>query len=1019
MHSRWVSVGQVRVGWRFTYALHLRMTQRHNLFWKRVTLNMERGNSNGQRAVHTLLMRFSTYLVPAAIAVVTLLAMLFLRQGYPVIDGAIIPFAVLEDTSTKLGPREALSELGRQTVVQFHDTQLSESPHWLLIPGQRASAADTRDTLIEIPSWHAVEVACWNASSLDPIGQADRQGATGNIGTSRTGFIIAEVPTDSVLCRGKFSGPARISLRLWHRPQYQAAERAFHRDSGLLDGGLVVLAIFVFLTALINREAIYVIFAGWLVVNLRLAELSVGMDTTWFGRQLPMEWLTFSRELNISAYYLLTVVLFQELFKENLKRVGYARLEQWLQWSCIPMLLLVALPYRVYLPLIWVMTGIAGSIIVFLLVRILMVSRTRTAVWFSIAMIIAMLSGFSEVIAAALGLKQITVVINSVTAALASSLIAALAIAQQMRTERLGRIQAEAELRKTYQEIPIGLFTLDMEGAILRGNPALREMLGLRPDPKKNNSWAFHFGSDQWDQMLQAIQTQQTVEMEVLERLKEQDRWFLVKAKLVEGSIEGSLQDITARVTANERLNHLAHHDPLTGVTNRRGIENALAASIEAVARGEPVCIAYLDLDRFKLINDLYGHGTGDQLLQQVCYRIQRIVPRENILGRIGGDEFLIILDNFKLEEGASLCNRLIDAIELEPFAIEHKAFRVGISIGLLEVGPKMSGADAITGAERACSEAKHVNHVVVFNSNAPCLLEREIELNVLKRFSDNGPPEGLFLVMQPIMSLKDPYAALDFEVLLRMRRADNVVEPAWRVITAAENSGRIAIIDRWVLRNILEWIDEHHDRLEKTRFIDVNLSGGSLNDERFTADAFAMLRQHSRAAKKVCLEITESIAVCDIDNTTKFADQARDLGCRIALDDFGVGYTSFTYLSRLPVDVLKIDGSLVSRALSHPTNLSIIESIAGLTRNLGMTSIAEWTDDLDTIKAMVEAGLDYIQGFIIAQPQLPGAILLANSAADFINDPDVERYVRSILGGHITRDLWETAIGSKPSNLH
>jgi len=824
---------------------------------------------------------------------------------------------------------------------------------------------------------------------------------------------------DSVLCRTIFSGPARISLRLWDSAQYQVAERVFHRDSGLLDGGLVILAIFVFLTALINREIIYIIFAGWLIVNLRLAALSVGMDTLWLGRQIPAEWLGVFREASISAYYLLTIALFQSLFHEELKRVGYARLERWLRWSCVPMLLLVAVPYRIFLPVMWAMTGIAGSIIVFLMIRILSVARSRTAIWFALSLAFAMFSGFSEVIAAALGVKQFLGVVNSVTAALASSLMAALSIAQQMRTERLARVEAEAELRKTYQEIPIGLYTLDMDGAILRGNPALQEMLGAAPDPAGPKTWASYFGLGQWLEMLHAIQTQHTVEIEVLERLKDQDRWFLVQAKLVQGSIEGSLQDITGRVVAKERLNYLAHHDPLTGANNRRGIEIALAASIAAVARGEPVCIAYLDLDRFKLINDLYGHGIGDQVLQQVCARIQRIFPQENAFGRIGGDEFLLILEGYDTDRGASLCQLIIDAIELEPFTIEHRAFRVGISIGLLEVGPRMSGADAITGADRACSEAKHVNHVVVFSSDAPHLLEREMELDVLKRFSDNAPPEGLFLVMQPIMSLKDPYAALDFEVLLRLRRADNTIEPAWRVITAAENNGRIAIIDRWVLKNVLEWIDEHYDGLEKTRFIDVNLSGGSLNDERFTADAFAMLRDHGRAAKKVCLEITESVAVSDIDNTTKFADQARDLGCRIALDDFGVGYTSLTYLSRLPVNVLKIDGSLVTRALSHPTNLSIIEAIAGLTRNLGMTSIAEWTDDLDTIKAMVEAGLDYIQGFIISEPQLPTAILLANSAADFIKDRDVAHYVRVVLGGQVATALWDSAIGLRPGDAH
>ncbi|TRZ70734.1 MAG: EAL domain-containing protein [Rhodocyclaceae bacterium] len=981
---------------------------------------MELGKSIDQRAVHPLLMSFSIYLVPAAIAVASVLALFIFPLNYPSSDGVIVPFEVVKDDAVTLDPPQALAALNNQKTVQYYSTLLSEKPHWFLIPAKNATDS-SRDTLIELPSRHAVRLACWNARSMSPIGKADRETATGNLTASRTGFIITEAPTVPVLCRGEFMGPARISVRLWDKAAYERAENAFHRDSGLLEGGLVILAIFVFLAALINREVIYIIFAGWLIVNLRLATISVGMDTLWLGRQIPADWLVFYRESSISAYYLLTVALFHVLFQDELKRVGFTRLKRLLQWSCIPMLLLIAAPFRIFLPVMWVMTLFAGLSIVFLMSRILFVARSNTAIWFAIALAIAMFSGFSEVIAAALGLKQLIGIVNSVTAALASSLIAALSIAQQMRTERLARVQAEAELRKTYQEIPSGLFTLDMAGTLLRGNPALHDMLGAPQDRFHADlkSWAGYFGKDQWDQMLQLIRTQHTVEMEVLESLQDQDRWFLVKAKHVDDSIEGSLQDITARVSANDRLSYLANHDPLTGVINRRGIEDALDAAIEAVTRGEAVCIAYLDLDRFKLINDLYGHVTGDQVLQQVCARIKLVVPPENVLGRIGGDEFLIILDKFSPDEGAVLCQALIDSIELEPFTVEQKAFRVGISVGLVELGPKMSSDDAITGADRACSEAKHVNHVVVYKANAPNLLEKEIELNLLKGFSADGPPEGLFLVMQPLMSLKNPYAALNFEVLLRMRRADNAIEPAWRVINAAENNGRIAIIDRWVLSNILEWIDEHYDRLEKTRFIDVNMSGGSLNDERFIADAFAMLRKHSRAAKKICLEITESVAVSDIDNMTKFADQARSLGCRLALDDFGVGYTSFSYLSRLPVDVLKVDGSLVSRALSHPTNLAIIESIAGLTRNLGMTSIAEWTDDLDTVKAMVEVGIDYIQAFIIAEPQLPSAILQATSAADFIKDPQVEHYVRTFLGGHNTQDLWETGFGSKSGDLH
>lgn len=971
-------------------------------------------------ALHALLMRFSIYFVPIALALVTLLSLFYCPTQYPQIDGTSIPFAVIEDDSASLSPQMAIKELRRQNAVTSHSTQLSEKPQWVLLPTQNINAANRRDTLIEFPSRHAVSLSCWNAESVELIGQSNRDLATGMIMPARTGFIINEAPRDAILCQALFTGPAQISVRLWSEARFKSAENAFHRDAGLLEGGLVVLSVFVFLTALINREVIYIIFAGWLIVNLRLAALSVGIDTLWFGRSIPAQWMSFYREFAISAYYLLTIALFQSLFREELKRIGFARLQRLMQWSCVPMLLLIAAPFRIYVPMMWVMTGFAGLSIVFLMGKILAVARTKTAIWFALAIAIAVFSGFSEVIAAAFGFKQMLGIINSVTAALASSLMAALSIAQQMRLERLARIEAEAELRKNYQEIPIGLFTLNMTGNILRGNPALHTMLRIPQEGSHFDSWARHFGLEQWNKMLQELQSQQTVDMEVLETLRNNGRWFLVQAKLVGNSIEGSLQDITARINATARLNYLANHDPLTGVINRRGIEDAIEIASVMVSQGEPVCIAYLDLDRFKLINDLYGHVTGDRVLQQVCARIKRIVPESNVLGRIGGDEFIVIMNQLNLIEGAKICQDIIDAIELEPFSVDQKAFRVGISIGLVEFGRLMTVDEAITAADRACSEAKTVNHVIVFDADAPDLHKRDNELNILKRFSENAPPEGLFLVMQPIMSLRDPYAALNFEVLLRMRRDDDSIESAWPIISAAENNGRIAIIDRWVLSNILEWIDENYDRLNKTtRFIDVNMSGGSLNDERFVADAFAMLKEHHRAAKKVCIEITESVAVGDIGNTTKFADQARDLGCRIALDDFGVGYTSFTYLSRLPVDVLKLDGSLITRALTHPTNLSIIEAIATLTRNLGMTSVAEWSDDLETIKAMVESGIDYIQGFIISEPQLPANILLANSAADFIKDHDVENYVRTILGAQLSIGQLDPDNGHTPSNFH
>jgi EAL domain-containing protein (putative c-di-GMP-specific phosphodiesterase class I) len=216
-------------------------------------------------------------------------------------------------------------------------------------------------------------------------------------------------------------------------------------------------------------------------------------------------------------------------------------------------------------------------------------------------------------------------------------------------------------------------------------------------------------------------------------------------------------------------------------------------------------------------------------------------------------------------------------------------------------------------------------------------------------------------------------------------------------------------------MSNTLEWLDQHYDSLDRTQFTCMNLSGASLNDERFIQDAFSMLAQHGRAVGKLCIEITESVALHDLDNTRRFIDKVRDYGAKVALDDFGAGYTSFSYLKELRADTLKIDGSFILGVNTHPANLAIVEAIVELARNLGMKSVAEWAEDLATVEALAEVGVDYVQGFVIARPQLPSAILAAKSSASFIADEETALYVRNYLARGQAVELWEQLRELKP----
>ena len=204
---------------------------------------------------------------------------------------------------------------------------------------------------------------------------------------------------------------------------------------------------------------------------------------------------------------------------------------------------------------------------------------------------------------------------------------------------------------------------------------------------------------------------------------------------------------------------------------------------------------------------------------------------------------------------------------------------------------------------------------------------ERTVELKLVERLAGPDATDGMFLEMQPIMSLRSPYESLNFEVLLRMRDAQGRAGPAGPVIAAAEKSGRMSVIDRWVLSTTLAWIEDNGAALRNTRFICMNLSGASLNDERFVQDTLDILSRYAHVAGRLCMEITESVALHDLDNTRRFIDQVRAFGVKVALDDFGAGYTSFSYLKELPADVLKIDGNFIVNINAHPANVAIVRS--------------------------------------------------------------------------------------------
>jgi EAL domain-containing protein (putative c-di-GMP-specific phosphodiesterase class I) len=252
---------------------------------------------------------------------------------------------------------------------------------------------------------------------------------------------------------------------------------------------------------------------------------------------------------------------------------------------------------------------------------------------------------------------------------------------------------------------------------------------------------------------------------------------------------------------------------------------------------------------------------------------------------------------------------------------------------------------------------------------------------------------------MQPIMSLRHPLQTLNFEVLLRVRSDGPHPLQTQKIIQAAEDSGMITAIDKWVFSTALEWMAKHHLKLGQTQQVNINLSGVSLNDDRFIDTLFALLNRQPQFSRSLCVEITEGVALQDLERTRQFMRRLQRMGARVALDDFGAGYTSFSYLKELPADMIKIDGSLIRDMLASDANIAIVNSIVDLAHNLGMECIAEWVEDVATLRTLAEMGVDHVQGYVVSRARAPAEMLAYDNILPLVTDPAARTYIEEISG--------------------
>ena len=421
------------------------------------------------------------------------------------------------------------------------------------------------------------------------------------------------------------------------------------------------------------------------------------------------------------------------------------------------------------------------------------------------------------------------------------------------------------------------------------------------------------------------------------------------------------------REAFQRQLAHLADHDPLTGLANRRRFERELDHHLERFGDDARGAVVMLDLDHFKDVNDLLGHAAGDQLLASIAQAFGRTVQRCALAARIGGDEFAFLLPEADLAAAEQVAAELVTVVRTHVADLDGVRRRVTASVGAVLIDGR-TAEDLLGAADAMLYDAKDAGrdqHAVLDPRKA-----RRSHVGARLLWADRveqALTRGDFeLRLQPILDLGTGLIS-GAEALVRMRLGEEIITPD-RFLRIAERTHAIVDVDRWVLREGIALLAELQER-DPSFHLSLNLSARSVGDSAVERELMAALERTGADPRGLVLEITETAAVAHVHEARAFIERITPLGCRFALDDFGAGYGSFHYLKHLPFDIVKIDGEFVSECATDSADRAIISSVVRLAAELGKQTVAEFVADQETLEVVRSLGVDLAQGYHIGRP--------------------------------------------------
>lgn len=455
--------------------------------------------------------------------------------------------------------------------------------------------------------------------------------------------------------------------------------------------------------------------------------------------------------------------------------------------------------------------------------------------------------------------------------------------------------------------------------------------------------------------------------------LKTLQRGFNSMAASLKHAYDGMQDKIN---DATSMLRYQAQHDDLTGLIGRREFEVRLERCLKSVHENNAQHVfCYLDLDHFKLVNDTCGHSAGDELLRQVSVLLAHKMRERDTLARLGGDEFGLLLENCSLANANQINNTLLKIIRDYRFIHEDKIFNIGVSIGLVVINKGFENvSDIIHAADSACYSAKSAgrNQSFLFNAGDVEVVKQRSAVESISDITDEIDDGQFMLYCQPIVPLipQNPHHR-HYEILLRKINFDGKIILPATFIPSAERYHLMPNIDRWVIRNVFIAYRKLLDTsAEKCSYVfSINLSGTSLGDKSLLGFIQDMFVKYSIPPKSICFEITETAAIVNLKNTIFLFSALRELGCSFALDDFGSGMSSFTYLKNFDVDYLKIDGTFVKEMHINKIDHAMVRSIHSVAEAMNIKTVAEFVENEDILNELKLIGVHYGQGLYWGPP--------------------------------------------------